>query len=488
MKTEHILRLINTAKDGYEKYKPVFESITNNFLGNFDNNIIKEMKRRDKSSLFIPVVGSKVRRILASFQEAYFSNDDIVKISQQLTGNAPEEIINTLQIAFNYYIRNKTKPFSVLTRNMLQGILYGTPIIKAYWGESRPVIENISIHDCYLDPQAQSAQDIKYLVHCFKLARVDIYNLQNSGFWNGDFNDDFMNDPFKREQIHDVYYFHNNTWFVASMLENKKLRDDVLHDGLPFIIGALLPQMYNENETNVVKAYGDSPTSILLPLQKEINIRRNQQIDAIALALNPRILAQSGSLIDPNLLKKGAGQIIECDDINGIKFMSMPSLQESIFDVQRLDLEAQEALGVTNYNSGVSSGDLNQTATGISVLSAEANTRIQSLIRAYNETLIEPLMTRLAQLIYKYDDVFMGNFALRQPLDIMASINTGIGATNPQTQINNLQTAFSMFLQTQNIKGANAVIDEMLPLLGIKNKEKFTQEPLEPQQALEEMS
>lgn len=477
MDSNELLRLIRAAKDGFEHYKDIFLRVQNDFLGKLDTTTKQKLQKREKSALFIPITASKVRRILASFQEAYFTNDSIVHIHQSLEGSAPAETISELQRAFDYYMKNKTKPFFTLTRNMLGAILHGTPIAKVYWSGDKPIIENVSVFDCWLDPQAEDARDIKYLVHNLKMARSDILALKKQGIFGEELGFEPDEQPYKREKLQEVYYLQETTWNVATFIGQNKVRDVALADGLPFVVGALLPQVFDDDE-DAVRAYGDSPTSILLPLQREINIRRNQQIDAIALYLNPRILVESGSLIDPNQIIKGAGQIIQCERLEGAKFMPMPPIQESIFDVNRLDTEAQEALGVTSYNSGVDNNNtlLNSTATGVSILSSEANTRINALIRAYNETFVEPLMTRIAMLIYKYDPLFMGNFALRAPIEILASINTGIGATNPQTQISNLDKAFAMFLQTQNLQGANAVIDEMLPLLGIKNKEKFLQQ------------
>lgn len=487
MDSNELLRLISAAKDGFERYKGIFERVQNDFLCKLDDKTQQRLKKHEKSALFIPITASKVRRILASFQEAYFANDSIVHIHQSLEGSAPAETISELQRAFDYYMKNKTKPFFTLTRNMLGAILCGTPIAKVYWSKDKPIIENVSVFDCWLDPQAEDARDIKYLVHNLKMARADIVALKKQGIFGYDVGFGYDEQPYKREKIQEVYYLQNGSWNVATFIEQNKIRDVVLQDGLPFVVGALLPQIFNDTE-EAVRVYGDSPTSILLPLQREINIRRNQQIDAIALYLNPRILVESGSLIDPNQIIKGAGQIIQCERLEGAKFMPMPPIQESIFDVNRLDTEAQEALGVTSYNSGVDNNNtlLNSTATGVSILSSEANTRINALIRAYNETFVEPLMTRIAMLIYKYDPLFMGNFALRAPIEVLASINTGIGATNPQTQINNLDKAFAMFLQTQNLQGANAVIDEMLPILGIKNKEKFLQNLPQMQQQMQE--
>ena len=119
------------------------------------------------------------------------------------------------------------------------------------------------------------------------------------------------------------------------------------------------------------------------------------------------------------------------------------------------------------------------------MLSSEANTRIQSLIRGYNETFIEPMLTRLAKLIYKYDTKFFLQGSFKPPLDLVAKINTGLGATNKQLQLQNYQMAFQMFAQIQNVQGMLRIVQDILPLLGIKNKEDyFPQEMINPKDYL----
>ncbi|MDY2584161.1 hypothetical protein, partial [Helicobacter sp.] len=421
---------------------------------------------------------AKTRRILASFQESYFSNSDIVKLEQVLEYPEVSEVIALLQIAFNHYTQKEIKLFSILSANMLDAILYGTPIMRVYWNGNKPVLENISIYDVYLDPDATSNEDINYLVHNLYLSKNQIYALIDSGVFqpqNAVQRESEAIKLYTREKIQEVYYRLSGIWYCATMWGNNKLRDTPLQDGLPFVIGRLIPQIFSQDE-EAVKLYGESPISIILPLQQEINTRRNQQIDAIDLSLNPRVLLQMGGGIDPVAFKKGAGEIIQCSDPNAVKFFTPPSIAEGTFDIQRLDLEAQEAIGVTAYNSGVHSAQLNQTATGVSVLSSEANTRIQSLIRSYNETFIEPALTRLAHLIYKYDTQFFAQGIYKPPLDLVARINTGLGATNKQLQLQNYQLAFQMFAQIQNYQGMVRVVQDMLSLMGIKNKQDYFNE------------
>lgn len=469
MQDRELLDLIQRAKSRHLKYTPIFERIENAYLA-----LYATPNHTGKERLFIPLVGSKVRRILAAFEETYFSSEKIVQLRAKTSAHT--EFVKTLQEACHYYTHQKIPLFSTLSANMLEAILYGTPIMKVYWANGGLRLENVSIYDCYLDYEAKRGSELNYFIHRLKLSRLRILKLLQNGEFKPNSPLNFpKNSLYLQEVLQEVYYKTQKGWRVATFLENHRLRDIALHDGLPFIVGNLLPQIIRKEEREYVKLYGDSPIGILIPLQAEINQRRNQQMRAIELAINPRILIQRGSGIDPNGIKRGAGEILECNDPRGVQILPSPPLNTGIFDIERLDIEAQEAIGVTHYNSGVNSQHLNQTATGISLLSSEANMRITSLLRGYNETFMEPLFKRIAKLVYTYDKKFLKE-GDKPPLDLLVSINTGLGATNPQVQLSSYKEAFNLFMQLGNTKGAYQICKEVLALLGLKNQNDYFKE------------
>ena len=174
LETAQIKQLIERSKGRFEKYKGGFDAISRAYLSQFKKEVMESLRKRNKSHIFIPVIPSKVRRILASFQESYFANEDIVKLEQSLEYPQLADFVKTLQTAFNHYTQKEIKLFSVLSRNMLDAILYGTPIMRVYWSGNTPILENVSIYDVYLDPDATSNADLNYLVHNIYLSKNQI--------------------------------------------------------------------------------------------------------------------------------------------------------------------------------------------------------------------------------------------------------------------------------------------------------------------------
>ena len=111
LETAQIKQLIERSKGRFEKYKGGFDAISRAYLSQFKKEVKESLRNRNKSHIFIPVIPSKVRRILASFQESYFANEDIVKLEQSLEYPQLADFVKTLQTAFNHYTQKEIKLF-----------------------------------------------------------------------------------------------------------------------------------------------------------------------------------------------------------------------------------------------------------------------------------------------------------------------------------------------------------------------------------------
>lgn len=476
--------LITSAENGYAHYKTAFEKLADYYLANMDKATLDSLTKRDKSRIFFPVVSTKAKRVLASFQEAYFSNEEFASVAPELDDIGLDELAEALQKALNYYTTKKMHLFGGFDEIFLSAIVYGTAICKVFWHESKPRIDRLNIDEVFFDPNARSFEDLRYVVEVVYQTEADIRALQERGVYRDDFSASELTrgagalaqTRYSKIKLYDLYFLEDGNWYLTTLHEKTNIirNPTPLKDGLPIFAGYLIPQLFKPDDYNVVRVYGDSPIASIVPLQHEMNARRNQQIDAISLQLAPRVVVGVGTGINPFDLKKGAGAVIKANNPAGLNFLPPPNLQQSVFDVSRLDTEIQEAIGVTAYNSGIDQSQMNATATGISILSQEANTRIQAYIRAFNETFVEPVFRHLCKLILKYgDDSFFKGVNRNVEFDFTVSVNTGIGATNKQIQLNGLQQAYSMFMQLQDTENARRVLKQILPILGIKNTKEY---------------
>lgn len=480
--------LITSCENGYDSYKAIFKKLSNYYLALMDDKLMESLKKRGKSHIFFPVVNTKVKRILASFQESYFSNDEFAKINANGDSEDEIKIAQSLQGATDYYTC-KIKLFDNFSKIFLSGIVYGTAIVKVMWAGDKPRIDQLDIDNVFFDPSARSFEDVRVVIENIFLTKGDIVGLQKSGVYDGVFDGNTLSaetnstisvNKYSKVKLQDVYFKENGKWYLATVWNKSTIiRNPVeLQDGLPIFVGYLVPQLITPDDKQSIRVYGDSIIAPLSALQEEMNVRRNQQIDAFSLLLNPKMIVGIGSGIDPMDLKRGAGSLIKANNPMGVNVLPAPNINPAFNDVSRLDTEIQETIGVTSYNSGIDQSQMNGTATGISILSQEANTRIQAYIRSFNETFMEPVFIHLCKLIYKYgSERFFTDIDRSIDFDFQASINTGLGATNKQIQLNAYSQAFQMFTAVQDINNARKIIKETLPILGIKNtKEYFNDE------------
>jgi len=491
--------MITASQQGYDRYSPVFKKMLNMYLLKLDAKTIESLQRRGKSHLYFPVVNGKIKRITNAFQEAYFSSNTFVKITPH--DNEDVQKSEAVQKATDHYL-NRINLFEVMQEIFLYAPMIGTVIAKSYWDsdKDRVSIEFKPLRDVRFDPSARTWDDVRYIVEDVYLTRDDIKRMQRQGVFGRKFKADDLQstdergntDKFERIKLQEVYTLTGNgIWTVSTIYdESIMLRADVkLSDGHPFSRGVLLPQVEDENETTAVLIYGEPIMAASSSLQDEMNIRRNQQIDAIKRLLDPKLIIDRNSGINPLDIAHPTKPIL-AKDAGGVVPVPAPSIQASIFDVQEIDSDISENTGVSPQQNGVGPNK-KMTATESSIVSNEGNMRLQSYIRSLNETLIEPLMERVAKLVWKYGDAkfFMGHNR-QEDFKCVAKVNTGLGATNKEIQMNGLAQSFEVIGTLQQMAGAaqdmdtiqecvNAarnIIRELLPLNGIEDVDSYFRE------------
>ncbi|MDR2884268.1 MAG: hypothetical protein LBV09_04090 [Deferribacteraceae bacterium] len=479
--SEQFKQMIETARRGYSRYKPLFDNLSMAYLCEMNPDILNDLERRGKSHLFVPAVNAKVKRLHTAFMASYFTNDIFAVLSPDNPDDPQNAAAATaIERALRHYQRRKMiNLYRVFDTAFLNVAVKGTCVIKAYWDSAlaAPVVEELKLRDVWFDPEAKNHAELRYVVHRMYIPRAELETLRKLSSFRQDFELPQAKDSDQRLEIFDIYHKEGHDWYISTVLGSVTIRDrQPLADGLPLFIGTIMPQLTKEDETDAVEIYGDSPMAALTGLQMEMNILRNQQLDAIALQMNPKMLVQAGARISPYDLRKGPGTCIPTDNINSIRILEAPNVTQSEIGIEHNKLEMMEASGVTEYNAGTDSKVLNGTATGISILTDQANQRVAQMIRSLNETLVEPLFRHLALLIWRYGESrFYKDLANDRYIDpdLFIQINTGLGATSPQVHLNGLKVAFDMLMTPNITPAALGVLKHILPILGIKNTQEY---------------
>ncbi|MGE4510074.1 MAG: hypothetical protein AB7D43_03125 [Sulfurimonadaceae bacterium] len=493
-----IIALRDDAISGFTRHREDFLGLERGYMNILSERQRLSLSRRSKSALTPNLILPKVHMVVRDVMKAFFSNDELADLSVENGADKEDERVNEILIEElkdysreqNLYI--KTKP---IVRNML---VYGTGISKVYWNSSENTvkIEECRLDTVFVDPYAPNGNDIRFLVHRVGSMTIADMKRQYKKFaidWAAYVDDSLVGDnrlttdteigDYQRIEFFEVYRKKAGKWYVTTILNDDTiLRLDVpLKDGLPFIVGTVEPQFVMLSEpVTPVRAYGASFIAPLLPIQIENTIKRNQQIDATDVQLNQRfIVTKTSGLREDDLLSNR--KKITVDDINGIRELPIPRLNDSIFDTQQLAHEAEEISGVTKFTQGLDSGGKEKTAREVMALQSQGSSVTDDINRAFNEAFYRPLVRRIVTLIYKYKTSprFIGIDRSR-PLKQKVTINVGVGSTNKIIALENndnaiatANTAIQTFMGLQDMERAqryaimlDALIEEKLKLLG----------------------
>jgi len=494
-RTEELLELIQNADNGYDKVKgdlKVFERV---FFNEIDAQVYESLEKRGMSRLAFPKARSKCARASDSLNRTYFSNDKFATISPDDDENREEYLyaIDKLHEATNTYIKDMNI-FMCLQPNIRKTPYIGTAVAKSYWDNGKPVIESVNIDEIRFDRDAKTPESSTYFVHLIYKTQKEINNLIQREIFNldevstGIFNE-FDKITSKRIELKEIYTLDDGKWHVSTFYKNAPLRQDVyLEDGCPITFGGLLPQLKRIDENEVVMCYYEPLIMPLVPLQEEYNIRRNQGIDAVKRFLNPKIVSSSTSGINPLDILNPNKTVIKGTNINAASIVPLPTpnLQPAILDTQNMDHDMSEVSGISPMMNGLSN-DKSKTATEKGIEHSEGSIKLDSYVRAFNETFFNPLIKRVSMLTWKYGDakLFKG-VDRRLNLNYKVNFNTGLGVTNDVVKRENLGQAYSMMsdllkIQVQlqdadainTAKGLKKVVAETLPLIGITNSDEL---------------
>ena len=171
-------------------------------------------------------------------------------------------------------------------------------------------------------------------------------------------------------------------------------------------------ELYNESPIVLGNAYpeshqlaGKSLPDIVEGLQRETNSIRNQKREAAAFAIRRPILVARGSQLDlMSLVNRKAAQVVLGDDItpSSIRELETQEIRGFAEDEGRNDQNFFEATSIPpNLLGASSSGD--ETATAVTQHAANANKKIQMVIRNLAQTLVIPALKKLLRLEKEYE-------------------------------------------------------------------------------------
>jgi len=278
-----------------------------------------------------------------------------------------------------------------------------------------------------------------------------------------------------------------------------------MYNESPFVLGNSYPEPH--------QLMGKSIPDITEGLQRETNSTRNQRREAVALSLRrPMLVNRGGGLDLMALVNRKSGQIVLGDDISpsSVRELEIQDIRGSGEDEMRNDQNFFEATSIPPNLLGASSGP-DETATAVTQHAANANKKIQMVIRNLAQTLVIPALQKLLRLEQEYEsddfiamvtgkilgwnkagDNIPNKFFIEGDFDL--KVNTSI---NKQIQLNKLMMIMQNGVQSNATMGQligmgvvnpasvqffnpQTVFKRMLSILGEKNAEEFALQAQQP--------
>jgi hypothetical protein len=477
-----ITEMISQSRNGFEtKYKKIQIEAERAYFMKFTKEEQEYFIGRNMSHYFAPKINSKSKRITDSTTDMYFETDRYVQLGEYI--NSDPKVIEKWQNAIDMSTARidlydmflpifQKAPYSIISA------------AKVYWAEDAPVIEDINPEDIWFDPSAVSKADTRYVVHQIYLTKEDIDALTKRKIFKRvdyKFEESKVCERFK---LHEVYFLEKGVWKVSTVFNDTVfLRENIeLDDGLPFVWGGMLYQPKEVDEENYIANYYEPAINSIIQLQHELNKTRNSVLDGVRQQLFPKTilpLAAGVSRLDIETI----GKPIYTNGQYTVQVAPQPNMT-GVFELMSvIDNDASEASGISPQQNGISTAR-KETATMVSIMNNEGNTRLQGYLRTFNKTFFEQIFAKIALLVWKYaDSMFFWGINRKEIPSHSISVNAAIGALNKEVQKNALLQAnmalteyFKMCASvgdmrrmSQAINGCEYVLKKLLPIYGLKN-------------------
>jgi len=257
------------------------------------------------------------QQIINKFEEARrgyeYIMEDLIILEYGFMNKLPNEKLDELKKrGKSIVLPKKAYALRPIVRDSL---VYGTGCAKVFWNNGLH-LERVSIHDLWVDPNAENIFDVQYVVNrvytTVETLKSQFGNKKVFKNYVGDFieNDEVRFSDIRdlggasRIEVYDIYTLENGKWYVSTMLPDYsfvRVKEE-LKDGLPFVFGIVENQFVVTGEKSV-KALGYPVLDLLIPLQEQYTVTTNQQFDAIDKQLNPPFLATKQAGISENTLR-----------------------------------------------------------------------------------------------------------------------------------------------------------------------------------------
>jgi hypothetical protein len=216
------------------------------------------------------------------------------------------------------------------------------------------------------------------------------------------------------------------------------------------------------------------------------------QLDNMFLQVNGRYYAVNGQVNLDDLLTSRPGGIVRVDQPNAVGRLDqgMGDMGSSSHMMEWQEMDLEQRTGWTRYSQGNDSKALNQTATGVQIITNKGDMRTDLIARNFAEGFVELFMMML-KLTSQHQDkkvevrisgqwVDMDPREWRNRFDVNVNVGLGIGSKDEQVQklfALGQHQANAMAIGVATPKHVYNLWSDASKLMGQKNPDKYFNDP-----------
>lgn len=485
-----------SRKDTYRKYK---ESVWYRCYANYRNILSTKIPRR--SNLFIPATLQTIETMVAREKSSIWAPKTLWKFSPRRSAANDQAKVMSEYAKFDVkripHVYRKIEDF---LRNLH---IFGTSIFKTGWDyedyeyvfkgktfvktlRDQFLLDTVSPRNFFPDPVARRLDQCRYVItrsiidvedakdlvdklEWVKIKSKDVENYTQEYGSSDDLGDltqeiesnigSTMGQVNRRFVEVLEYWNQKEDKFIVVLNREKVVRNTEIpfsHKRFPFVVGIDIPDPEH--------FWGISTTEVISDLNIELNAIRNNRMDKYNFISNPMWKVKNGSLFDRKELTGRQGGIVRVKDPNDIQpLFQGQMLQSDYVEESNVKQDIQTTSSISDFSLGQSSGGgFNETATGISIISSNADARIIGKLEYLEQEVLVPLGIQwlsLQQQFMKEEEVF---YVTGEELTLTRNMafHPYIVETVASTQMANKVTKQNSIIQLAQLVTNNPGVDQ----------------------------
>jgi hypothetical protein len=240
------------------------------------------------------------------------------------------------------------------------------------------------------------------------------------------------------------------------------------------------------------KFFGLSVADLAMEAQKTKTNMLRAQLDNLYLEVNGRYFAVDGQVNLDDLLTSRPGSVVRMKQpgMAGRLDQGRGNIAEVSNLMEYMEMDLEQRTGWTRYSQGNDSKALNQTATGVQIITNKGDMRTDLIARNFAEGFVE-LFVKMLKLTSQHQNkkvqvrvagqwVDMDPREWRNKFDVNVNVGLGIGSKDEQVQkLMDLgqQQAHALAIGVATPKTIYNLQSDIAKLMGQKNPDKYFNDP-----------